>query len=43
MAPGVAHPPVYDENIEYPWHQYETTTPGIFMATEMQPTDELDV
>ena len=43
MAPGVAHPPMYDENIEYPWHQYETTTPGIFMATEMQPTDELGV
>jgi hypothetical protein len=43
MAPGMAHPPMYDENIEYPWHQYETITPGIFMATEMQLTDELGV
>jgi hypothetical protein len=43
MAPGVAHPPMYDENIEYPWHQYETITPGIFMAVEMQPADEPDV
>jgi len=43
MAPGVAHPPMYDENIEYPWHQYETITPGIFMAAEMQLADELDV
>ena len=29
MAPGAAHPPMYDENIEYPWHQYETTTRAI--------------
>jgi hypothetical protein len=40
MAPGVAHPPMYDANIVYPWHQYETITPGIFMAIEMQLTDE---
>jgi hypothetical protein len=40
MAPGVAHPPMYDENTEYPWHQYETTTPGIFMAVEMQVNDK---
>lgn len=37
MAPGTAHPPMYDENIEYPWHQYETTTKGIFMAVELMP------
>ena len=43
MAPGVAHPPMYDKNTEYPWHQYETTTPGIFMAIEMQLTDKADV
>jgi hypothetical protein len=43
MAPGVAHPPMYDEKTEYPWHQYETTTPGIFMATEMQLTAEQGV
>jgi hypothetical protein len=37
MAPGVAHPPMYDEKIEYPWHQYETTTRAIFMAVELTP------
>jgi hypothetical protein len=37
MAPGAAHPPMYDENIEYPWHQYETTTWAIFMAVELTP------
>lgn len=37
MAPGAAHPPMYDDNIEYPWHQYETITPGIFMAVELTP------
>lgn len=43
MAPGCSHVPMYDENFLYPWHQYETVTPGIFMATEMQLTDELGV
>jgi hypothetical protein len=37
MAPGAAHPPMYDENITYPWHQYETTTKAIFMAVELTP------
>jgi hypothetical protein len=37
MAPGAAHPPMYDENIAYPWHQLETTTQGIFMAVELTP------
>lgn len=37
MAPGTAHPPMYDENIVYPWHQLETTTQGIFMAVELTP------
>ncbi|MEW6670635.1 MAG: hypothetical protein AB1427_02980 [Thermodesulfobacteriota bacterium] len=37
MAPGAAHPPMYDENINYPWHQYETTTKAIFMAVELTP------
>lgn len=37
MSPGAAHPPMYDVNIEYPWHQYETTTRGIFMAVELTP------
>lgn len=43
MAPGCTHEPMYDENCVYPWHQYETITPAIFMATEMQLTDELGV
>ena len=36
MAPGTSHKPMYDENIEYPWHQYETIVPSIFMAVEMK-------
>lgn len=36
MAPGCTHAPMYDENCIYPWHQYETVTPGIFMAVEMR-------
>lgn len=43
VAPGCTHAPMFDENCIYPWHQYETITPGIFMATEMQLTDELGV
>lgn len=37
MAAGATHPTMYDENINYPWHQYETTTKGIFMAVELTP------
>lgn len=37
MAPGNTHKPMYDEAGNYPWHQYETITPGIFMATEIFP------
>jgi hypothetical protein len=37
MAPGAAHPPMYDGSITYPWHQYETTTKAIFMAVELTP------
>ncbi|MCX7026471.1 MAG: hypothetical protein NT061_03055 [Spirochaetes bacterium] len=36
MSPGCTHEPMYDENCIYPWHQYETVTKAIFMATEMQ-------
>jgi hypothetical protein len=43
MAPGNTHLPMYNEDCVYPWHQYETITPAIFMATEMQLTDELGV
>src|SRR5210317_375427 len=31
MAPGTTHKPMFDENGNYPWHQYETITPAIFM------------
>jgi hypothetical protein len=37
MAPGVTHRPMYDADGNYPWHQYETTTPSIFMALEILP------
>ena len=43
LAPGATHKPMYDEKGNYPWHQYETITPGIFMAIEILPLDELDV
>lgn len=43
LAPGATHKPMYDEQGNYPWHQYETITPGIFMAIEMLPSDELGV
>jgi hypothetical protein len=43
MAPGCTHQPMYDENCMYPWHQYETITRAIYMATEMQLTDESGV
>ena len=32
MAPGTTHKPMYDEEGNYPWHQFETVTPSIFMA-----------
>jgi len=35
LAPGATHKPMYDEQGNYPWHQYETITPGIFMAVEL--------
>ena len=37
MAPGTTHRPMYDEHGNYPWHQYETITPSIFLAVEMLP------
>lgn len=37
MAPGMTHRPMYDANGSFPWHQYETITPSIFMAVEMLP------
>ena len=40
LAPGATHKPMYDEQGNYPWHQYETITPAIFMAIEMLPSDQ---
>lgn len=37
MAPGNTHRPMYDTEGHYPWHQFETITPSIFMAVEMLP------
>lgn len=37
MAPGHTHRPMYDEKGNYPWHQFETITPSIFMAVEILP------
>ena len=37
MAPGITHRPMYDAEGNYPWHQFETITPSIFMAVEMLP------
>lgn len=37
LAPGATHRPMYDAGGNYPWHQYETITPSIFMAVEMLP------
>ncbi len=37
MAPGTTHRPMYDADGNYPWHEFETITPSIFMAVEMLP------
>lgn len=37
MAPGTTHRPMYDAEGNYPWHQYETITPSVFMAVEILP------
>ena len=37
MAPGSTHRPMYDAEGNYPWHQFETITPSVFMAVEMLP------
>ena len=37
MAPGTTHRPMYDAQGNYPWHQFETITPSVFMAVEMLP------
>jgi len=37
MAPGVTHQPMFDKKGNYPWHQFETITPSVFLAIEMLP------
>lgn len=37
MAPGVTHKPMFDAEGNYPWHQFETITPSVFLAVEMLP------
>lgn len=37
MSPGTTHRPMYDDEGHFPWHQYETITPSVFMAVEMLP------
>ncbi len=37
MAPGTTHRPMYDDQGNFPWHQFETITPSIFLAVEMLP------
>ncbi len=37
MAPGVTHTPMFDADGNYPWHQFETITPSVFLAVEMLP------
>lgn len=37
MAPGMTHRPMYDAHGNYPWHQFETITPSVFLAVEMLP------
>lgn len=37
LAPGQTHRPMYNRDGDYPWHQYETVTPSIFMAVELLP------
>ncbi len=32
MAPGIVHDVIFDANGEYPWHQYQSLTPAVFMG-----------
>ncbi|MGA0234583.1 MAG: hypothetical protein ACO3NE_03245 [Alphaproteobacteria bacterium] len=41
LAPGTTHRPMYDADGNYPWHQFETITPSIFMAVELLPAEAL--
>lgn len=35
MAPGIVHDKFYDENGNYPWHQYHSLTPCIYCPIEI--------
>ena len=37
MAPVAPYHPMYDADGNFPWRQFETITPSIFMAVEMLP------
>ena len=37
MAPGHTHRPMFDAKGNYPWHQFETITPSVFLAVEILP------
>lgn len=41
LAPGTTHRPMYDSEGNYPWHQFETITPSIFMAVELMPAEAM--
>lgn len=35
MAPGIVHDKFYNENGEYPWHQYHSITRAVYMPIEI--------
>jgi len=35
MAPGIIHDRFYDEEGKYPWHQYSSITPCVYMPIEI--------
>ena len=37
MCPGITHEPFYDNNGNYPWHQYYANTDCIWLAIEQHP------
>ncbi|MDA9176453.1 hypothetical protein N9O95_05165 [Alphaproteobacteria bacterium] len=43
LAPGATHRPMYDSEGNYPWHQFETITPSIFMAVELMPAEAMSL
>lgn len=35
MAPGIVHDTIYDANGDYPWHQYQSFGPAVFMGIQI--------